>query len=159
MSAIKEKPPMFVACGREFELKADAERWKEIHDSQVEYEAARSRFMNAIATNMRIADGHLFKRMEHYWRVRETYHGGMAWLEQVSSYEYRIELNEWDGSTTDRVQIRLPSKDRNGNPDGKWFAVDIGDLYRSEKAAEAALLESHKETLAEWQSIIEESEK
>jgi len=154
---ITEKPPMFEAHGREFEKKADAERWNEIYEAQEEYESARSRFMNAISTNMRTADGHLFKRMLHYWRVREV-HRGMACLEEVSAYEYAIELFEWDGGATDRVQIRLPRKNRSDHPSGEWFAVDIGDLYRSEKAARTAVLESHKATLAEWQARIAEME-
>lgn len=150
---------MFVTSdNREFEKLEDAERWDEIVSSQEVYERARDQFMNAIATNMRTADGRLFKRMEHYWRVREV-HRGMAWLEQVSSYEYHIELHEWNGSATDRVQIRLPSKGRHGNPSGEWFAVDISDLYRSEKAARVALIESHKATLDEWRRNIEETEK
>lgn len=155
MSAIKEKPPMFVAHGREFEKRADAERWNEIYEAQEEYEVARNRFMGAIATNMRTADGHLFKRMRNYWRVREV-HRGLAWLEEIDSYEWPIELHGWDGTRTDRVQIRLPVKNRRGHPSGDWFTVDIGDLYRVERAAVAALHESHKATLAEWKSLIDE---
>lgn len=140
--AIKQVPTRYeTSDGREYDTQQEAERHEALITAKREYEHAQKVFGQRLAETQKTADGYPFEftLLRDYYYITPGFHEMPALVRVGFSRWKPVQLNEADELvlTSGRLHCR------------------IGDLYRSPRAAEEALLTAQEAWLKERTEEVE----
>lgn len=136
--AVSVKKETFVAHGKEFDTKAEAERYDKLQKARQEYEDAGYKLQSLLAETQRTADGQVFEFgiFRDYYAV--TRFCGFPTLQRLTFMCRNWEVQE------DEFGVNIRD---GGRQDNRFYP--IGDLYADERNAQKALAHAQFKELAE----------
>ena len=134
---VKVKPQVYEVNGREFEDKAEAEKYEALVSAERRFKQSQDDYYQLLAETHKTADGYKFEwGVWSYYLPRWSVHG--------APHIIRVSCTGRDCRMNDGRLYLIPytgeGKDRNTD-----WTVEIGLLYYSDKAAKTKLLEMMQE--------------
>jgi hypothetical protein len=139
-------PEHFLAEGRKFDNKEDAQRHEEMIDAYDVFRRARTEYGKKLAGTYKTADGKPFDCRGNYtyWRISERHYDApvIVPISLVTWFDF-----EW---TEDSDGFSVVSRDLDGRP----IVTAVRDLYAVKANAKAALVVVCRERLTEFTETL-----